>query len=575
MDPKALSALVKKAQQSQRPGIVGSKLIFLYSPDYVQSLGGCRFNKWLGTTSFIGFKSSPHSPQKESSIEKQITYIVGASMLVSKSFLKTVGPLSEDYFLYYEELDWSLRSKEQFDLLFASESRVYHKEGGSIGANSLKKQYKSFIGDYFSLKNRVLIAQKFFPYTLPLVKFFLLATLFKRLLRQQGERVPWILKLILKRVKAAKLRSKQKPKVLLLSSRADFGGGPEHILLLARNLKTTHEVFIACPEEEPYFSKFKNLLGIDHLIPISHRKIRFREILRLRRVVLEKNIEIIHSHGKGAGILGRILAFFSARPSIHTFHGLHIADYNSFTRFLYLSLEKILSLFTSKVIAVSHQEQTLLMDYKIVPAFKLTQIDNGVEVPETHPPLRHQNKKFQVLLSSRFNYQKNTEMIFPLLKTLQAQNRLDYFNFTVLGHGEGAEPLRKQLEEAGLDEYVQFEGVVSNSREFLRRSDCFLSTSRWEGMPLAILEALSEGCPVLASQVVGNSDIITPGYNGYLYDLSQVQDAAERLWFLSQNPEIREKISKNAYESAVLRYSDKSMTHRTQSVYREFLLPAQ
>ncbi len=575
VDPQALTALVDKAQQSQRPGIVGSKLIFLYSPEYVQSLGGCQFNKWLGTTSFIGFKSSPEAPQEESAIEKQMTYIVGASMLVSKDFLKEVGPLSEDYFLYYEELDWSLRNKKKFEQLFASKSRVYHKEGGSIGANSLEKKYKSFIGDYFSLKNRVLIAQNFFPYTLPLVKLFLLATLLKRLLRQQGERIPWVLKFIFKKAKIAKLRSKEKPKVLLLSVRADFGGGPEHMLLLAGNLLENYEVFIACPEEEPYFSRFETLIGRDHLIPISHRKIRLREIFLLRKLVLEKNIEVIHSHGKGAGILGRILAFFSARSSVHTFHGLHIADYGSIGRFLYLSLEKFLSLFTSKIIAVSRQEQKLLIDHKVVPAFKLAQIDNGVAVSKIPPSPRQTQKKFRVLLSSRFNYQKNTELLLPLLKILKAQDRLDNFSFTLLGDGEGALPLRTQLKEAGLDNHVQFKGVVSNSREFLRESDCFLSTSRWEGMPLAVLEALAEGCPVIASRVVGNSDIIIPGYNGYLYELSEVQSAAEQLWFLSQNSETLEKISKNAYESALLRYSDKSMTQKTQAVYREFLLPAQ
>jgi hypothetical protein len=103
--------------------------------------------------------------------------------------------MCEDYFLYFEELDWATRAKGKFSLAFASRSVVYHKEGGTIGTKSDPME-KSFLSDYFSLRNRLVFTRKHHPVALPTVWFGLFVALANRLRRGQIDRARMILRLI-------------------------------------------------------------------------------------------------------------------------------------------------------------------------------------------------------------------------------------------------------------------------------------------------------------------------------------------------------------------------------------------
>src|SRR5690606_28850584 len=93
---------------------------------------------------------------------KAIDYVVGASMLVPRSFLQEVGLLCEDYFLYYEELDWIYRGKEKkWTIDWCESSLVYHKEGGSIGSSANPKK-RSVFSEINNFKSRHIFVKKFF-----------------------------------------------------------------------------------------------------------------------------------------------------------------------------------------------------------------------------------------------------------------------------------------------------------------------------------------------------------------------------------------------------------------------------
>lgn len=164
VDQNSLSALVRQAKHlkkaGKRVGICGSKLLDYYKPDTIQALGG-KFNAITFTTSHVSenIKDTPALDVNE--IEQD--YVVGASMFVSREFIASVGLLSEDYFLYFEELDWAKRGlKNGFSLGYAYASKVYHKEGKSIGS-SLKGQIKSALADYHGIRSKIIFVKKFYP----------------------------------------------------------------------------------------------------------------------------------------------------------------------------------------------------------------------------------------------------------------------------------------------------------------------------------------------------------------------------------------------------------------------------
>ena len=177
-------------------GICGSTLLYYNNAQIIQTCGGGTYNKWFGVSRHIGAFGNIKAPINTKSVEAKMDYVVGASMLISKILLNDVGIMSEDYFLYFEDIDWSTRAKNNYILGYAPDSIVYHKEGESSGAGRNSKQ-KSMLSDYYSIRGRLLFTRKFTPFALPTVYLGLLATIFNRIVRRQYDRVGMIIKLSL------------------------------------------------------------------------------------------------------------------------------------------------------------------------------------------------------------------------------------------------------------------------------------------------------------------------------------------------------------------------------------------
>lgn len=196
VDQQALSALVKRMEEDSTIGICGSKLLYYHQRDTIQALAGGGYNRWFALTDNFGEKQPASTVIDREAIEAELDFIIGASMLVSRSFLEEVGLLCEDYFLYYEEIDWGIRAGSKFDLGFAPKSLVYHKEGASIEASNRNKNNKSRLSDYYLVRNRFKLTYKFYPHLLPLMYITTIWTIVNRIRRGQWGRIPMIIKLM-------------------------------------------------------------------------------------------------------------------------------------------------------------------------------------------------------------------------------------------------------------------------------------------------------------------------------------------------------------------------------------------
>ncbi|MCA0942770.1 glycosyltransferase [Salipiger pacificus] len=353
-------------------------------------------------------------------------------------------------------------------------------------------------------------------------------------------------------------------KILMISARADVGGGPEHLYQLCKALGDRVEVTIACPREEPYWDKFLSLENFEGISEIPKRKLSISSVLSLCRIVKRSDIRVVHSHGKGAGIYSRLIGLITQRPVVHTFHGLHVAEYGRFRRFLYISLEKFLSKMTRACICVSEGELTAISDAKIAPAKKLSVINNGVTIP-AGPRDFSQDVALNIVSVTRYNYQKNPDLLIDIADELSSMGLK--FRLVVLGDGEQDDVARvKQLAtDRGIDKLVDFVGGVSNPRDYFTNADIFLSTSRWEGLPLAVLEAMSEGATVVASKVVGNSDAIVHDHSGKLFSVDNAREAAEMICKLTA--EDHRRLRDNAYRKVSREFSVDAMAQKTFGVY--------
>jgi glycosyltransferase involved in cell wall biosynthesis len=357
-------------------------------------------------------------------------------------------------------------------------------------------------------------------------------------------------------------------RILLISVRADFGGGPEHIYRLLNSLHEKVEFYVACPEDYPYYEMYSKLLGADRLTKIPHRKFSPAALWELASFCKKNRIKIVHSHGKGAGLYSRMLTFFWSLKSIHTFHGIHIGEYSFFKKFLYITLEGILSFFTSRFISVSHGEMEQVTEAGFAAPEKVTLIANGTPIPEKTASYSFKGTAVpEIVTISRFDYAKNTELLIPIAENLVKSSVS--FLFTIIGSGEGMENMKKYISAKNLDNHFRFPGAVLNTGDYLINSFCYISTSRWEGLPLGVLEAMSYSLPVIATNVTGNSDLVESNINGWLYETDKPADAAEHIIKLLNDENSYRMFAINSRKKVIDNYSLAGMAEKTLNLYTE------
>jgi len=183
VEPSALLRLIESMKEDRQTGICGSMLRDYTSPETVQAFGVRQYSAWSG-------RVLPVNPAKLPS--RHVDYVHGASMMVRREFLETVGLLDESYFLYFEELDRATRSQGLFRLAFAPLSTVYHKEGASIGTHN-RRQERSLLAERFATRNRLLFTRKFHPAFVPTVLGFVILTALHRTLTGDIHRAGQIL----------------------------------------------------------------------------------------------------------------------------------------------------------------------------------------------------------------------------------------------------------------------------------------------------------------------------------------------------------------------------------------------
>lgn len=161
----ALAALLRRAEREPKSGVIGSTILYYDKPEVIQARGGGRLRASGVNWELIdqGCRLAD-STMNALDVERGISYVMGASMLVSRQFIKDVGMMQEDYFLYYEEIDWAMRGKGKHKLGYAPDSIVFHKSGASSS-----KIMPMFTANLY-YRNGIRFMSRFFPERLGALK---------------------------------------------------------------------------------------------------------------------------------------------------------------------------------------------------------------------------------------------------------------------------------------------------------------------------------------------------------------------------------------------------------------------
>tara|TARA_R110002096_G_scaffold285073_2_gene478883 strand:+ start:703 stop:1848 length:1146 start_codon:yes stop_codon:yes gene_type:complete len=303
-------------------------------------------------------------------------------------------------------------------------------------------------------------------------------------------------------------------------------------------------------------------------LPDLGRKINpIRDIkasIALRRAAKEFSPDLISLHSSKAGAVGRISLIGLKIPIIYTPHCWSFVDGFPNAR-VYQVLEKVLAPFSSRIVAVCEDEREFGLARGVSTKDKLLTIHNGVtdRFSGVELPSREIGKPVRIIMVGRFEEQKNQALL------IQALAKLDHlpWNLTLIGEG----PLMRQsidlANELKVKDKIHFAGYSSRVQEELANHDLFALITNWEGFPRSILEAMSTGLPVIASDVGGNAEAVIDGRTGRIVSPGDSEQLVEALTTLISDPEQLARMGREGRQRFVEKFSFDTMFEKYSQLY--------
>jgi glycosyltransferase involved in cell wall biosynthesis len=361
----------------------------------------------------------------------------------------------------------------------------------------------------------------------------------------------------------------RKIRVLEIIPSCQRGGVPTVVHNLISHLdKTKFEVNLVAPDDGPLFRDFATLCPVQD-IPI--RGFYPLSVFRLRSLLKKNRIDVIHGHGKGAGLYGRVAACGSRVRTVYTLHGFNYDHYSRSRAKAYLAVERILSGSTDAIVAVSEGEKNNAQEAGILSTNRVDVIPNGIVFPPIH---RYRQAGHVIGTLSRPCFQKGLEHLIQAIHSLKDQYPdiiCHIAGGTPKGEGAYEAGLRKITKDLKIDDKVIFLGEITDVSDFLSRTDVYVSASRWEGLPTAILESFAARVPVVATNVVGNNELVRDRQTGILVKACDPRAIADGIEYALANPVETAGFAARAFQYASENYSVAAMVEKHEALYESLV----
>jgi glycosyltransferase involved in cell wall biosynthesis len=340
-------------------------------------------------------------------------------------------------------------------------------------------------------------------------------------------------------------------KILQVAYRSKISGGEKVLFDLATSMdERGHEVSVVCPDPGQLPDELRKA-GIESTIIPFHKTYDIRAARRLAKLIKSKKIDVLHSHSMLTNIISRVAGKLSNVPvSVSTEHltmelgrgGRSKETIERLKARYYRMLDNYTSRFNQQVIAVSNAVRDDLIEQGI-PAERITVIQNGINIPDIDPDaggrirreLGVKPKDTVIGAVGRLSPQKDYPTLLRAFK--EVKRSCPRAILLIAGDGYLRENLEKLTDELGIRERVKFLGYQSNVLEVVSSFDIYALSSLWEGLPLAVLEAMAMGKPVVATNVPGTEEAVNEGETGFLVPLKDDHSLSQRIIGLVRNKE--------------------------------------
>lgn len=322
----------------------------------------------------------------------------------------------------------------------------------------------------------------------------------------------------------------------------------------------------------------------DLVRPISPRA-DLRALRQLVRLLRGLRPQVLHTHSSKTGMLGRVAGRLSRVPVVvHTVHGFAFPFAESrLTRAIYHALEYIGGHLCDALVVLNEADRQFAVEKLHVRPQKVHLMPNGIDLSQFQALSAAQRQAVRcelfpdggdepvcIGMVGRLWRQKNPECLVRAAVELQLRGCRD-FRVVLIGDGDLRPDLEALIDRHAVGGAVRLLGWRDDVPRLLGALDIFVLPSRWEGLPLAIIEAMAAGLPVVASDIPGNRDLVDEGVDGHLFVDDDAIGLADRLQALIADRQRARAMGAAGRAKALREYSLERRTERVDALYRQLL----
>lgn len=281
--------------------------------------------------------------------------------------------------------------------------------------------------------------------------------------------------------------------------------------------------------------------------------------------------DVLHCHLPLAGAVGRVAARMAGIPTVYTEHNT-LERYHRLTRLVNLATWQL----QKRVVAVSADVATSLRR-KAHPRIPIDVVHNGVDVDRFTPDAVRPSD-----VRRYFGIPTDAPVV-GTVAVFRVQKRLDHWlcaaraihqqrpdtHFLLLGDGPEREKLVRMTGDLALNNVVHFAGAHDDVRPYLAAMDIFMMSSEFEGMPVALLEAMAMQCACIVTSVGGITEVVRDRSNGLVLPPRDPGQLSKAAIHLLSTPAIRAAYAIEARRTVVAGFSVQRMTRRLEQMYRD------
>ncbi len=499
---------------------------------------------------------------------QQVDYVIGACQLIRRTVMDSLGGLDERMFYGPEDVDFCLRAwRAGWEVCYIPAAIVVHLEQ--------RITHRHF--DHLTLRHGMALAFYFWKHG-----YF-------------WSRPRFIAEEVRGRATEGSARGPAaRPRLLELVTLSDWGGAQAYVFALSQGFGDTFDVTVACAPGGPLVPRLRaegfRVVEIPSLVRSPYPVADLKTLWWLTRWMRRERFAIVHCHSTKAGLLGRFAARMAGVPGIvFTVHGWPFMDWrHPLMRATVMLAERAAARISTAIIFVSEHDRQLALQTGIGRADRMYVIQNGIDPLQWRPDPAASHPTAvtgdagesaatvgdgpaasdggcTVVSVGRLTDQKDPATLLRAWERIRQPHRL-----VLVGDGY----LRPRLEAMVRDSMVGRVAVLGAREDvsaLLRAADVFVLASRWEGLPLAVLEAMMSGLPVVATAVGGVAEAVVDGETGFLVSPQDPDALSSALGQLLDDPALRRRMGVAGQRRALEHFTETRMLRETAEVYARVL----